>query len=69
MKIREIPEQAFKLLLQPLKRITPLGENEQMVPKAVGQISITMLLLDSVSSAGASVRKKSYASVLLSFDN
>lgn len=69
MKICKVPEQPFKVLFQPLKRITLLGENEQMVPKAVGQISVTTLLLDSVSSAGASVRRKSYAPVLLSFDN
>lgn len=43
-----MPEQPFELPLQPSKGITLLGGNEQMVPKAVGQISLAVLLLESV---------------------
>lgn len=55
MEFLEVPQQSFQLPLQPLKGSTLWGENEQMDPKAVGQVSITMLLL--VLSAGASVRR------------
>ena len=43
-----MPEQPFELPLQPLKGISLLGGHEQMVPKAVGQISLAVLLLESV---------------------
>ena len=43
-----MPDQPFEPPLQPSKGITLLGGHEQMVPKAAGQISLAVLLLESV---------------------
>lgn len=60
---------AFELSPSTFEGITLLGEMSQMVPKAAGQISLAVLLLESVMGRSICQEEELRFCVLLSLDD